>query len=121
NTLGAGTLTVSVSSLDFTPTLTVRDSDGDVIASDAAQVSIPVDGDNQYQIVVATAGASGAFQLSTTFQPAENETCRARKSFSDSATDSASITADSCTSAIPQSGDIVYYNYYSLSVPAAGL
>src|SRR5690242_20339900 len=54
NTLGAGALSVSVSSPDFTPTLTVRDSDGDAIASDAAHVSIPVDGDNQYQIVVAT-------------------------------------------------------------------
>jgi hypothetical protein len=121
NTLGAGALSVSVSSPDFTPTLTVRDSDGDAIASDAAHVSIPVDGDNQYQIVVATGGGSGAFQLSTSFQPAENETCRARKSFSDSGADTASITADSCTTADPQTFDVVYYNYYSLSVPTPGL
>ena len=120
-TLGAGTLTVSVSSPDFTPALTVRDADGDALASDAAQVSVPVDGDNQYEIVVATADQAGSYQLSTSFRPDENETCRAIKTFTDSGSDTAAITTDSCTTTVPQSGDLVYYNYYNFTVPAAGL
>src|SRR4029077_872030 len=41
-TSGSGTLTVSVSSPEFTPALILRDSDGYAIASDAAQFSLPV-------------------------------------------------------------------------------
>ncbi|SPF54257.1 Peptidase domain protein [Candidatus Sulfopaludibacter sp. SbA4] len=121
-TLGSGTLTVSVSSPDFTPALTVRDDDGYPLGSDAAQVSVAVDGDNQYEIVVAgTAAQTGSYQLTTSFVPDDSETCRPMKTFTDSGSDSASITADSCTTTIPQSSDLTYYNYYNFTVPAAGL
>ena len=120
NTFGAGTLTVSVSSTDFTPSLTVRDDEGFALASDAASVTIPADRDTQYRIVVSTADRTGSYQLTTRFVPDDGESCRAVKTFTDSASDSASITADSCTTTL-DSGDLIYYNYYFFTVPAAGL
>ncbi len=120
STFGSGTLTVSVASPDFTTVLILRDSEGYAIASDAAQLSTPVDGNNRYEIVVATSDQSGSYQLSTGFQPAEDETCRPRKSFTESASDSASINGESCSATAP-SGDLTWYNFYTFTVPAAGL
>jgi hypothetical protein len=121
NTYGAGTLTVSATSSDFTPTLFIRTPDGSAAAVGDTSVTASVDGGTQYEVVVATGDKTGAYQIVTTFEPAFGETCRAVKSLSESATDSASITADSCTATIPGSGDLVYYNFYTLTAGAAGL
>ena len=119
-TLGAGTLTVSLSSSDFTTVLTVRDADGYAIATDPAQVLVSVDRDSSYEIVVASAGQSGSFQVSTSFVPDPSETCTALQTFTAPGTDNAAVTTDSCF-AVPPGGNLVYYNYYSFTVPAAGL
>ena len=123
NTFGAGILTVSVSSSDFATALTVRGQDGQILASGPASISLLVDRDSQYQIVVAggdTSGKAGAYQLTTSFKPAGAETCRAKMTMADSGKDNASITPDSCTTTLG-SGDLGFYNYYSITVPAAGL
>ena len=121
STLGSGTLTVSVSSTDFNGVVTVRASDGSLAASGAQQASLTVDADDQYQIVVSTADQPGSYQLSTSFQPADGETCQAQKTFTVSDTDTSSITASSCTQAIADNGDLSYFNYYNLTISAAGL
>lgn len=121
SSVGAGILTVSVSSSNFTTVLTVRNADGYPIASDPAQVSVSVDRDDRYEIVVATADQAGSFQLSTSFVPDPSETCTAMQSFTSSGSDTASVTNNSCIAAIPQSGNLVLYNYYNFTVPAAGL
>src|SRR5205814_1659100 len=88
--------------------------------SDAAQISAPVDGDNRYEIVVATSDQAGSYQLVTGFQPADDETCRPRQSFTDSGSDSGVINGESC-SAATQSGDLTWYNLYTFTVPSGGL
>lgn len=119
-TLGSGTLTVSVSSSEFSTALILRDSDGYAVASDAAQVSVPVDGNSRYQVVVATSDQSGSYRLASTFQPADDETCRPRQSFTDSGSDTGSITEGSCSTTTP-GGDPARYNFYTLTVGQAGL
>src|SRR5207244_3206202 len=84
------------------------------IASDSAQVAVPVDGGNRYQIVVTTADRGGSYQLSTSFQPADDETCRPRQALAASAGDNGVINGDSC------SGDRVWFNFYTVTVSAAG-
>ena len=120
-TLGWGNLTISVASTDFTTALILRDQDGYAIASDASQISVPVEGGSQYQIVVATSDQTGSYQVTTSFEPAPSETCRAKKTLADFDSDSAAIAADSCSVATPQSGGLSYFNYYDLTVSAAGL
>jgi hypothetical protein len=121
NTFGAGSLTVTVTSTDFNPTVTVRSSDGAAVASGDGSVTAALDGDSQYEIVVSTADQTGAFQIATTFQPADGESCRAVKALADAAQDAGTISGASCTTTIPGSGDIQYYNYYNVAVGAAGL
>jgi hypothetical protein len=120
-TMGAGTLTVTVASTDFTPSLTLRDSDGYAIASGASPISAVVDAVNSYEIVVATADQTGAYQLTTSFQPADSETCRPRMTFSAAVTDTASITANSCSALTAGGNALAWYNYYSFTVGTAGL
>src|ERR1700682_5922410 len=84
-------------------------------------MSVPVTADSRYTMVVATGDKTGTYQITTAFQPTDGDTCRARKTFSDSDTDNAAIAADSCFVTIQGSGDQAYYNYYTLAVPAAGL
>ncbi len=120
-TLGAGTLTVTIASSDFTTQVTLRGSDGQAIQTGGSKVAIPVDADSQYEIAVASMDTVGAYQMTTSFELADTETCRAQKTLSDPASDSASIAADSCTISLPGSGDLVYYNYYALTVGTAGV
>jgi len=119
-TLGSGTLTISVSASGFTPNLIVRQQDGTPVAAGNALVA-PVDADNQYEILVSTADAMGAYQLTTSFQPADTETCVPQATFTTSGSDNSAITATSCTTTIPGSSDISYFTYYNLVVTAAGL
>jgi hypothetical protein len=121
NTPGAGTLNISVSSTGFTAAIVVRSDDGSAIASGANSAAAFVDGDSEYEVVVYTADNTGTYQIVTSFQPADSETCRAQTVLSGPAKDSASVTANSCTSLIAGSGDLSYYNYYGLTVSAVGL
>ncbi len=120
-TMGSGTLTVAASSGDFTPTVTIRSHDGYAIASSSGQVSVPVDAATQYQIVLSTADQPGTYQVVTSFQPADGETCRAAASMSDSSTDNSTVGPGSCFLVTPDSGDLSYFNYYNLTVATPGI
>jgi hypothetical protein len=120
-TAGSGVLTVSVSSSDFTTAVILRGDDGSALASGSGSVPAPVSGDSQYEVVVATADNTGAYQISTSFQPASTETCLAQATLSSSDTASNTITANSCYMTIDSSGDQQYYDYYNFTVSAAGV
>ena len=78
-------------------------------------------GDGQYLVIISSADAgTGAYQITTTYQTADTETCRAEKTLTDQDIDSSAITADSCFVTIPGSGDQSYYNYYDLTLSDAG-
>jgi hypothetical protein len=113
-TAGSGVLTVSVSSSDFTTAVILRGDDGSALALGSSSIYVPVSGDSQYEVVVATADNTGAYQILTSFQPAGAETCVAKNTLSNSGSVSDSITANSCY------GE-QYYDYYNLTVPAAGV
>jgi hypothetical protein len=120
-TFGAGTLTVTVTSSDFTPAIYIRTPDRAAAASGDGTASATVDPDSRYEIVVATSENKGAFQVTTSFQPAKFETCQAVKTLTVAARDAGTITGDSCAATIPGSGDLQYYNFYTLQVDAAGI
>jgi hypothetical protein len=120
---GAGTLTATISSQDFTPLIAVRSADGRPLSlPTAGSLNIVLDADSQYQIVVSSAdGRTGAYQIANAYQTADNSTCRSQKTLADSDSDAASITADSCFVTIAGSGDQSYYNYYNFTTTEAGL
>jgi hypothetical protein len=123
HTFGSGTLTVSVNSSDFPPTLMVRDDSGRLVASGDVQASLPVDSDSDYVVVVGTHDQTGSYELTTAFDPAADETCRAMKALSDDGSDSdtSSVSGDSCSTTLPASGNLLYFNYYTFRVSAAGV
>lgn len=120
-TAGDGTLTVSIFSAAFAPTLTLRGSDGRVMATATDGVIVtPVNGDSQYSIVVASLDGTGSYRVTTSFQNSPDDTCGARNVYTETASDNTTINADSCLVTIPGSGDQSYYNFYNLSLAAAG-
>jgi len=120
NTLGAGNLTVTVSSQAFTPLLIVRGDDGSALASGPASVTVPVDESSQYQIVVATSDTTGGYQLTTSFAPAAAETCVPQSTLSGPAADKNAIGSTSCSLIIDNMGDQAFYNYYNITLPSSG-
>jgi hypothetical protein len=120
---GTGTLTVAVTSQDFTPMVAVRSIDGRPLSLlSAGSLNIVLDRDSQYLIIVSSADKStGAYQISNAYQPADNETCRSQKTLAASDSDSSAITAASCFVTIAGSGDQSYYNYYNFTLTDAGL
>jgi hypothetical protein len=121
HTRGAGTLTVTATSTDFAPTLFLRTPDGAEVAAGDGSFSTPVDGDTAYEVVIATLDKTGAFGIASTFEAADGETCRPVKSLKGPASEAGNITADSCTATLPASGEVVFYNYYGVTVDAPGL
>jgi hypothetical protein len=120
-TFGSGTLTVSLPQADFGAVLILRDAQGYVLASGTGPITAPVDGDSQYIVVVSTNDQAGGYQLNTTFQPADGETCQALRTFSATDLDTAAISANSCVSTSGDGADLSYFNYYQLTVGSAGL
>ena len=120
---GAGTLTVMAGSGDFTPVIAVRSIDGlPLTLPSASPMNVVLSGDSQYLIIISSADTSaGAYQITTTYQTADAETCRSRKTFADSDSDNNAITGDSCFVTIAGSGDQSYYNYYNFTLSAAGV
>src|ERR1019366_2985754 len=86
---GAGTLTVEVTSQDFTPVIAVRSIDGRPLTlPSATPVNVVLDGDSQYVVIVSSADMStGAYQIVNIYQEADDETCRARKTLAASDSD----------------------------------
>ena len=119
---GAGTLTVTASSTDFTPVIALRAGDGRLVNSSASgSMSALVTGDSQYTVVITSADQAGAYQLTTAFQSGVDETCRSQKTITDSTSDSAAISGTSCYVTLFDSGDQLYYNYYVLTLASAGM
>ncbi|HUK19429.1 MAG TPA: DVUA0089 family protein [Bryobacteraceae bacterium] len=121
STFGAGTLSVSVSAANLNALLTVRDSDGNPLASGANSVTATLAAGSQYQVVVGLVDNTGAYQLATSFQAAAGETCLPQKSFANPGTDTSAITGTSCSMALDGSGDLQFYNYYLVTVANPGL
>ena len=120
NTDGAGLLTITLESQDFTPVVTLRSSDGRLInSSSSGTLTAQVSGGSQYFIVVTTADKMGAYQITTAFQTGVDETCRSQKTISGATAETGSISATSCYVTLT-SGDQLYYNYYVLTLAAAG-
>jgi hypothetical protein len=117
---GAGNLTVTIDSSDFTAAVLVRGSDGRALIGSANIVNVSLSANSQYVIVVSSADKTGAYQLTTAFTPADAETCRATRTFTDSGTDKGAINTSSCFVTIDGSGDQAYYNYYSLTIANPG-
>jgi len=119
---GAGTLTVTVSSQDFTPVIAVRSLDGHPLTlPSASPLNVVLEGDSQYLVVISSADTStGAFQIVNSYQTADNESCRPAKALAAPDTDNNAITAASCFRTIAGSGDQSYYNYYNLSLTDGG-
>jgi hypothetical protein len=120
---GAGTLTVTASSGDFTPVIAVRSIDGlSLSLPSAGPMNVVLAGDSQYLVIISSADTNtGAYQVATAYQAADGETCRSQKTLADSDSDTNAINADSCFVTIAGSGDQSYYNYYDFTLPAAGL
>ncbi len=117
--LGSGTLTVSVASTAFIPTVTVRGGDGTVLASGAGAISAPVAASTNYRVIVGSADTAGAYQISTTFQASNSETCVPRKTLAQPGSDSGAVTASGCWVVEDSEGNLAYYNYYGLTVSNA--
>lgn len=120
STFGSGTLTVTVAA-DWSPAIFIRTPDGSLIASGESSVSAILDRDSQYLVVVSTADRAGPYRISTAFDAAETETCRAVKRLSGPSAETAAIGVESCAATIPGSGDLVYYAYYAISVADQGI
>jgi Bacterial pre-peptidase C-terminal domain len=120
---GTGTLTVAVTSQDFTPAITVRSIDGRPQSlPSASPVNVMLAGDSQYLILISSADKNtGAYQIANTYQPADNETCRSQKTLAASDSDVNAISAASCFVTIAGSGDQSYYNYYDFTLTGGGL
>ena len=119
---GAGTLTLTVASRDFTPKLTLRSSDGRMLGiSSGGMLTAPVTGGSQYLLVVTSEDTGGGYSLTTDFEAGVDETCRSQKTITDATSESGSIGVSSCYVTLAGSGDQLYYNYYGLTLPAAGL
>jgi hypothetical protein len=119
-TFGAGMLTLSAAG-DSAVSVIVRGTGGSAIASGTGEVSVPVDRDNSYQVLIHGDGARGAYRIATHFQPDEGETCRVSKTLAGPVRETGVVSLDSCTRALADSSDLVLYNYYALTVSAAGL
>jgi hypothetical protein len=120
NTFGAGTLTLNVTA-DWSPAIFIRTPDGALVASGDSTVTAVLAGDSQYQIVISTTDRAGAYQLTTAFTAADEETCRPTKTLAGPDTDNGVIDAASCATTTSGSGDLSFYNYYAVVIPAAGI
>lgn len=123
---GSGTLSLTVTGKDFTPLASVRSIDGRALTLPTTGTSnVVLAADSQYLVLIASADdTAGAYQIVTTYQPAETETCRARSSLTVSDNlgdgDNYAIGAASCFVTIAGSGDQSYYNYYNFTLTQPG-
>jgi hypothetical protein len=121
STYGWGVLSVSVAATGFTPVLIVRNADGTVAATGSTSLTAVVSEESQYEIVVSTSDTTGAYQLTTSFEPDASETCFPRSTFGEPGQDANAITADGCSTLVENGGNPTYFNYYYVQVTVAGL
>jgi hypothetical protein len=120
NTFGSGILTVTASGAGFSPVVIVRVGDGELVSS-GASVEAAVSADSRYQVVVYSTAGSGNYQIATSFQPSDDETCRPLRTFTEPDNDTAAIGLDGCSTANPAGSDLVFFNYYELKLAGPGL
>ncbi|MGP8245257.1 MAG: hypothetical protein ACLQVN_12155 [Bryobacteraceae bacterium] len=121
STYGWGVLSVAVTATGFTPVLIVRNADGTVAASGTTSLTAVVSEEAQYEIVVSTSDTTGAYQLTTSFDPDASETCFPQTTFSEPGQDANAITAAGCSTLVANGDSPTYFNYYYVQVTAAGL
>src|SRR5260370_11387188 len=116
--LGSGTLTVTLTSPNFSGLVIVRADDGTALASDPMSISIPVDGDTDYTILAAGADSSarGYYQLALTFTPALDEMCRSQGALAGSADIHGTIGDASC-----RFGANLLFEYFDLPLSGPGI
>jgi hypothetical protein len=87
--------------------IAVRSIDGLPLSQPSASpMNVVLSGNSQYLVIISSADTStGAYQITTTYQTADAETCRSRKTLADSDSDNDAITGDSCFVTIAGSGD----------------
>jgi hypothetical protein len=127
---GSGTLTLTMSSPDFSSYVILRGDNGSALsAADAggkgnpATISLAVDGNATYTIVAAASSASekpGHYDLSTDFVPNANETCIAQGYWTESAEWTGSVGTNSCGFNLPGRLDSSLFNFYNLHVTQSG-
>jgi hypothetical protein len=116
--LGSGTLNLTLTSPNFSGLVIVRADDGTALGSDPMSLSIPVDGDTDYTIVVAGVdpSARGDYQLAVTFIPADGETCHSQGALAGSQDIHGAIGDTSC-----RFGTNLLFQYYDLPIAGPGL
>lgn len=127
---GAGTLTVTMRAGSFDSFLLLRNADGTLLASDDngaggrdAQITLAISGRDTYSIIAAATNASsrgGAYQISTSFTPDQEETCRPLRALTESVQVTGSVSTASCNFNLPQRQDSSLFNIYSLHVNESG-
>lgn len=119
---GTGTLQITMESDQFAPYVIVRDSDGHALASDNGSVSLLTGGDETYTIVASAPDqGTGAYHITTQFQPADGDPCHVMKSFSSPGDDQGTITPDSCALTFPGEDSASPFNYYEVQVADNGV
>ena len=124
---GAGTLTITMKAGALDSSLLLRNESGNLLASDDngagsrdAQISLPVSGRETYTILAASANSAskgGAYQISSTFEPDEDESCRPVRILTESSQFSGSISAASCNFNLPDRQDSSLFNFYKIHLP----
>ncbi|MEO7653383.1 MAG: hypothetical protein ABIZ80_23230, partial [Bryobacteraceae bacterium] len=117
-TPGSGTVEIALEASAFEGRVTLRDDTGRALDSDPRKIVVPVFGDTGYTVVVAAAVGSdgGAYTMSVSFTPADDESCRPQKILTDSGDTRGTINDSSCSS-----GAGLRYHYYTLRVSEGGL
>ncbi len=130
---GSGTLAVTMRANAFDSFLMLRSEDGTLLATDDnggggtggkdAQITIPVSGRETYMVVAGAANATakpGAYQLTTSFTPEPDETCRAVTTLTESTQVNGSVSTASCNFNLPRRQDSSLFNIYAIQVPESG-
>lgn len=128
--LGAGTLTVTMQSVDFNAYLILRTDEGRQLAFDDnsgggtnASFSAPVNGNQIYTIIAAAATAAekaGGYAVSVNFSPDDDETCRPLKTLSAAGRLQGNISGASCQFTLPGGQGMALFDYYDLRISTGG-
>ncbi len=115
---GPGTLEVAVDAPEFAAEAVLRDAEGRRLAPGAANLSLPVRGDEDLTLVVAAldSGAAGDYKVSLRFTPADGDSCRPQRLLEGSQDVPATINDSSC-----RFGEDLRFHYYDLRVAEHGL
>jgi hypothetical protein len=129
NSFGVGTLTITIESDGFTPNLIVRTDDGHALSEGLVEPGFRqellvtgIDGNQIYTLIVSSVeGDTGAYKLSVSFTPADDQSCRPLEGFSVTGSAAGAISSDSCEFTPAGADANIFFNYYDLQVREPGL